>query len=275
MTELKEERQQQRLKYIDLCAYILGYVSRKLLMSRFDIKEVWATQDISKYQLVSANSLIYDHKLRTYKPVDWFAPFFEHESADAIQLLTNGSQHIICEEHIAREAYSYAISSVQPKLNNIYHLLRALSLQKQVEIEYISRSSGRSIRTIAPHSLIKTGCFYYIRAFDYKSKEFRSFKLNRVVKSAVTNYAPSYNEQKSVDDDWNQTVQLRIVVNPNQSPDTIEAIEFDFGLDNGKITIEIKKALVHFFLMDWNIAPKGYSELPAVLFPLMLDSESE
>ncbi len=58
------------------------------------------------------------------------------------------------------------------------------------------------------------------------------------------------NEQKSADENWNKTVQLKIVVNPNQSSDTIEAIEFDFGLHNGHITIEVKKALVHFFLMD-------------------------
>ncbi len=273
MDSLKSKRQEQRLQYIDLCAYVLGYVNRKLLISRFDIKEVWATQDINQYQKISANSLVYDHKLRAYKPVDWFAPFFEHESIEAIELLTSGTQQIICEEYIAKKSYSYAISNVQPKLKNIHHLLRALYLEKQVEIEYISRSSGRSTRTIAPHSLIKTGCFYYIRAYDYKSKGFRSFKLNRVVKSTVLeNNTPSENESLIADDEWNNTVQLKVVVNPNQSTDTIESIEFDFGLINGEINIEIKKALVYFFLMDWNIAPIEYRELPAILFPLMLDS---
>lgn len=272
MSELKNERQQQRLKYIDLCAYILGYVNRKLLMNRFDIKEAWATKDFAQYQLISSDSLIYDHTLRAYKPVDWFVPVYEHSTNDALQLLSRGTQTIVCEERFSQDSHSYTLSSIQPVLKNIYPVLRALYLKKNVDIKYISRSSGISERTVAPHTLIQTGCFFYIRAFDYKSGEFRSFKLNRIIEATLTRNSTDSTNLPVNDIEWLEVVTLTIIVNAGLSPEAIQSIEYDYDLVGGELTIQLKRALVPYFLNDWNIAPLGYTNLPAELFPLQLQS---
>jgi WYL domain-containing protein len=273
MSNLAQERQKERLKYIDLCAYILGYSNRKSLMNRFDIKQAWATKDFAAYQEKSKDMLVYDHALRAYKPKEQFAPMFEHSCSQAIELLTKGTQRIICEPQFAERAYNYEISSVEPKLDNIHCVLQALYLNKKVEIDYISRSSGRTTRMIAPHTLISTGCFKYVRAFDYKTCEFRSFKLNRVIQSKLTELKPSPTEIEDTDEDWNQDVELTIVC--NDALENKEAIEYDFGLIDGKLVVKIKKAMIMYFLMDWNIAPTEHPELPSTLFPLKLDSAIE
>lgn len=217
--------------------------------------------------------MIYDHALRAYKPADWFSPLFEHKTSDAIQLLSEGSQSIVCEERFALNNINYSIKSVEPDLDKIHCVLRALYLGKKTEINYLSISSGESTRVIAPHALIRTGSFQYVRAFDHKSGEFRSFKLNRIIDSELSDYTPLENETQEADEDWNKTVTLKIGI--SDSVKNKEAIEFDFGLVDGELNIQIKKAMVMYFLMDWNIAPIEYPDLPSTLFPLKLLSVSK
>ncbi|NQY87441.1 MAG: WYL domain-containing protein [Colwellia sp.] len=266
MSNLKTQRQEERLKYIDLCAYVMGFVNRKILMNRFDVKEAWATNDFKTYQVRSNEGLIYDHGLKAYKPIDSFIPIFKHESSTAIQLLSNGSQTIVCEPSFASKSYSCIIPTVVLKLNTIYPILRAISLNKQVEIEYFSRSTGKTKRKLSPHSLIKTGCFVYVRAFDHKEDEHRTFKLSRVFTAQFVNQKPEAHETIEMDNDWNTQVKLTIGINSNGIEK--ETIKFDYGFESDSIEIELKKAIVPFFLMDWNIAPINYPKLPVTLFPL-------
>lgn len=270
MSDLAQERQLQRLKYIDLCAYVLGSVNRNVIMNRFDIKQAWATKDLNTYQEKTGTSLVYDHAMKYYRPVDWFTPLFEHNVMDAIELLTDGKQSILCERKFARNSYSYAIQSVQPLLKNLYSVFRALNLGKKVEIEYLSLKNGKNSRLIAPHSLVKTGCFTYVRAFDHRSGGFRNFKLNRIINSKFIDSDPLDAEVKQADVDWQRNVTLTIRINDGIEHE--ESVAFDYGLVDGKLEVQVKKALVMFFLMDWNIAPLEFEHLPAVLFPLKLES---
>jgi len=273
MSDLAQERQLQRLQYIDLCAYILGFVNRKFLMNRFDVKQAWATKDFTAYQTKSGDSLVYDHGLKAYKPVEWFTPIFEHSVDDAIQLICEGKQSVLCEPTFAGNAYSYAIQSVKPNLVNIFNIFRALHLSTKVEIEYISRTSGKTSRLIAPHSLIKTGCFVYVRGFDHLSGEFRSFKLNRTLNSKLVESRPLESQTKLADKEWN--MDIRVIIKANEKLDNKESIEFDYGLVDGRLEITIKKALLMYFLMDWNIAPMGFDSLPPILFPLKVDESKD
>ena len=196
---LTEERQQQRLNYIDLCALVLGCVSRKLLMSRFDVKEATASKDFKTYQEISGERLKYSHQLRAYTPVEWFSPLFEHPVEHALDLIGKGSQSVTCEPSIVGNIYTQRLQSSLPVLGNISSIFRGLYLRKKVEIAYISQTSGESTRLIVPHSLVATGTSTYVRAFDHKTGEFRSFKLNRVISSKLTDYPPEFKQEESFD----------------------------------------------------------------------------
>lgn len=112
----------------------------------------------------------------------------------------------------------------------------------------------------------KTRSFIYVRAFDHKTGEFRSFKLNRVISSKSSDIDVKPNQTRSFDKDWNDEVE--IIIGINGSHQNADAIVFDNGMENEKITVRLKKALVFFFLADWNIAPLEYPHLPETLFPL-------
>ena len=107
-----------------------------------------------------------------------------------------------------------------------------------------------------------------MRAFDHKSGEFRSFKLNRIFESRELKYLPD-NGQRQIDDvQWNQEIEVKIVVHPDI--EYKETIEDDFGLVDGELKVKLREASLPFFLMDWNIAPLEYLNLPCVLFPLVV-----
>lgn len=273
MSELADARQLQRLRYIDLCAYTLGMINRNLLMARFEIKQAWATKDISQYQLLADESLVYDHALRAYKPKAWFVPLYEHDVESVMQLLCEGKQDVVAEPVLAKNAYRYALTGVQPALAKISSVFRAMYLKKKAEVRYVSRTSGQSQRLIAPHSLIRTASFVYVRAFDHQSGEFRSFKLNRIIESQLVEQEVSPQQTQMSDNEWHTDVCVTLEANPDL--DDKEAIEFDYGLTAGRLQVTIKKALLKFFMMDWNIAPPEFKQLPAMLFPLSVVSMTD
>lgn len=264
--DLKKIRQLERLKFIDLCAYILGYVNRSLLINAFDIKEVYATSDIKEYQKESLSQLAYNTSLKTYEPVSWFEPIYEHSLQDALMLISEGEQKKICIPGYSNSNNLTSIVGVEPKLEIIAPVLRALSRGVKVEIEYVSTSSGQSNRLIAPHSLITAGNFKYVRAFDHKSGEFRVFKLNRIITAKITRWGIEPKMQKNSDKEWNETVTL--VLRANSNIRHKESIEFDYGIENGVLEVSIKKALLPFFIMDWNLAEPGQSIAYPERFPL-------
>lgn len=272
MSKLKETRQLERLKFIDLCALVLGAVQRKMLMERFDVSGVYATKDFAQYQSESGDKLKYESGLKQYIPVDWFSPLYEHDTAEALMLASKGVQYIICEPTLYGHFHENEVPEVELDLMKIAPVLRATYRGKKAEIEYISRTSGRSKRLIVPHSIVTVGNFYYLRAFDHKSGEFRNFKLNRITGSDFCDYHPEPKMEIEADTEWQS--KLLVTIKANEGHKHPEALETDYGLVNGEITVSVRKAMLHYFLMDWNIAPLGYNDLPPELFPLQVSNIS-
>jgi hypothetical protein len=268
----KEDRQYQRQKYIDLCVFVLGGVSRKLIMSRFEVKDAIASRDIQEYIRIAGNVLTYNHKLRMYLTNDWFTSIFNHTTDEALDLIGRGIQRVACISEIHEKVTVQKINTATIELDRIFPVLRSLFLNKKVEIEYVSRSSGSQVRLVAPHSIIATGTYTYIRAFDHKSGEFRTFKLNRVLKSTIKSYQPEKDQGADADSEWNTYSTLIVIPNPKSKHP--KAIELDNGMVDGKLEVIMKKALIPFFLMDWHIAPQGSDDLPESLFPMSLQSIS-
>ena len=268
--DLKQARQNERLRFIDLCAYVLGSVNRKLLMNRFDIEVAYASRDIKEYQNKSLNALTYNLSSRSYIPIDWFVPIYTHTLESAFLLASEGVQKKVCVPDIFEKRMLATIQNVSPDLKVVAPILRATNRKAKVEIEYISATSGKTTRVVIPHSLILAGNFKYVRGYDQKTGEFRTFKLNRITQARFLDWEVAIEMQEDADLDWNEEVTIKLKVNAQHSHK--EAIEVEYGLDNGKIEVTIKKAMIPFFLMDWNIAPLGHENWPPERFPLELFS---
>lgn len=265
-SDYKDAKQQLRLKYIDLCAFVLGYVSRKLVMDRFQVGGAYASRDINEYIRASFGRIAYNGQQKRYEPVEWFSPLFEHDVLEALNLASSGKHSIVYAEDVYNESLHHQVPTSLPELDIVAPALRAVGTRKKVEVKYLSRSSGQTERLIAPHSVICVSHFYYLRAFDHKTGEFRSFKLNRILDAQFMNREPDINMQKAADRDWHTNIRVTIGLHPALTHKA--AIEQDYGLVEGKKVLDINKALLLYYLMDWNIAPLEFPDLPATLFPL-------
>lgn len=270
--DLKQARQLERLKYIDLCAYVLGYVNRKFIMDRFDVSGAYASRDIVEYQRRYDERLKMDNRLKRYVQASYFLPVFQHDVKEALDLVEKGTFTKTCLVNNRQGLTSEMAPTIYPKLEIIAPLLVALCSKNKVEVVYFSRSSGKTQRLLVPHSLFASGHFYYVRAFDHKSGEFRSFKLNRFVECHLVQASIVATMEKVNDIDWNTKLKVTIGINPNTSHP--ETIEYDYGVFNGIKELTVSKALLPYCLTEWNIASKDYANLPPELFPLtVLDTK--
>lgn len=270
MSAFSEDRQDSRLAFIDLCAYVLGYVNRNLLMMRFNIKQATASKDIKSY-LEKTSNLTFDNSSSVYRPVPWFVPYYEHSFDEALLLLTKNKQEVVVSD-VINPSYALNLPVNTPQVAKVCAIFRAVSRQAVVEMHYASRSSGVSNRIVVPHTLIRIEAFVYVRAFDRQSNEFRTFKLNRIISSHASLLSASKVEHKSYDIEWSQELEVTIV--PNGEGYT-ETIAMDYQLVNNKMVIHLKKPTLMLFLMGWNVAPLEFEQLPYELFPLKVVSIKE
>lgn len=162
MSAFSEDRQDSRLAFIDLCAYVLGYVNRNLLMMRFNIKQATASKDIKSY-LEKTSNLTFDNSSSVYRPVPWFVPYYEHSFDEALLLLTKNKQEVVVSD-VINPSYALNLPVNTPQVAKVCAIFRAVSRQAVVEMHYASRSSGVSNRIVVPHTLIRIGpLFMFVR----------------------------------------------------------------------------------------------------------------
>ncbi|WP_157825507.1 WYL domain-containing protein [Glaciecola sp. 33A] len=271
MIGMKSERQATRLQYIDLYAYIMGEVNRNVLMDRFDVKQAAASNDFNAYKELAGHNLVYDHKRKAYVATDCFSPYFNHEVNDAIDLIANGEQRLVCVPKIEKNSFSKLQLMHQPKLDVVAPIFRATNLKRQVDITYVSMTSGKSVRTISPHSLFVTNSGTYCRAKDHKTNEFRNFKLNRILESKKVTYN-SYKYKTEIDKDWNTFIQVEIGINQNGLDKDAIVMEYCLDTESKRRVVMLNKPLLLHFLQEWHIAPLGEDDLPSLYFPLKVIS---
>jgi len=100
-------------------------------------------------------------------------------------------------------------------------------------------------RWIAPHALAFDGFRWHARSYCEKSEEFRDFVISRVTEARQTRPAA---QQLVADSAWHEIVELEIGPHPELSPNQKRVIELDYGMNDGKATILVRRALLYYAL---------------------------
>jgi hypothetical protein len=227
---------------------------------------VYATKDIATYQQLYDEPLQYDLSKKLYIPTAFFIPRYEHDPCDALELCCKGTQSIVCSSDINNRFNSTWFPISYPSLDDIAPVLKAVYNLRKVNIDYVSRTTGKTNRLIAPHSLVQVGNFYYIRAFDHHSGDFRNFKLNRITSSVYHDFKVDTSMLVDADSEWNTMVTAKVDV--RETGNAAEALRLDFKIPSGGLEITFRKALLMYVLMDWHIAHSERIDLPVDMFPL-------
>ena len=107
-------------------------------------------------------------------------------------------------------------------------------------------------RLIAPHTLIYTGMRWHLRAYCEKNRDYRDFVLSRFrgvpeLMDDETEYA------RELDPGWSTKVQVIIEPDSRLKPEQKSIIETDYAMQDGRLVIETRGALVQYVLQRYQI----------------------
>ncbi len=130
---------------------------------------------------------------------------------------------------------------------------RTLTEGLRLECDYVSFTTPEAeTRLIAPHTLIYTGMRWHVRAYCEKNKDYRDFVLSRFrgVPELMDDGTENTREQ---DPGWSTQVQVIIELDSRLKPEQQAIIETDYGMQDGRLVIETRGALVQYVLQRYRI----------------------
>lgn len=243
--------QKKRLAHIDFRVNFLGSVGRNDLISRYDIKEAAATRDIAEYKRLAPDNLDYDGGTKRYTRSEKFRPIFEFTPNQILTALSQGlgedyvgihKQFVFCETPAQLQ---------RPSIQVLSEISRAIHQKRVVKIDYRSIDSGITTREIIPFVLVNNGLRWHVRSYDRRRSIFIDFVLTRISNPKIISGDIKDHETKEADIQWNRIVELEITAHPRlKFPETIE---FDYGMENGYLKVNVRAAIAGYLMRLWNV----------------------
>ncbi len=246
------QAQRERLFHIDFRLYFLGTINRNDLEFRFGIKQAAATRDITLYKELAPKNLEYDTKAKTYIQREGFKPVFNFTSNQVLSALLHGFGDDFIMSNPAFVPTEAPTQLNLPSSDILACITRAIHNNQAIRINYLSLSSGLSQREIVPHTLVDNGLRWHVRGFDRQRQKFSDFVINRIDKpSLLTGNIIADTESKAADLQWHRIIELKLVPHPTlQHPETIE---YEYGMVNGLLSIQVRAAVAGYVLRRWNV----------------------
>ena len=241
-----------------------GQLSNARLRSLFDLSSIRASEWLRDFREHHPLWLAWDAKTKSHVATAAFYREGPKSQADSL------SRYVVLvglpvaqrhgkEQHILWAAYP-DLYTPRPKFFSA--LLLAAQLGKQVDIEYRSLTSPQPHRRmISPHSLVRAGRRWHVRAYCHMREEFRDFNLGRM--SAAKLLQESEVKAASQDDAaWNTFVQVRIGAHPLLTREQADVIRFEHFDNAASLTQSCRVALISYFIQDIKAAVDPAKQAP-------------
>jgi hypothetical protein len=245
------QTQRERLFYIEVKAFFCGDLTRADIERRFGVKPAASARDLSTYRRMAPQNLFYDAGQRKYATTDRFAPLFEHSAERVLTWFRAGFGDNMDQKLKRTVPCESASDLVKPDIETLATLTRAIAGRRQVKVTYLSLTSGSSSKTLCPLALADTGLRWHLRAYDRERARFADFALTRIVKAKAIDHPIPVEEQIESDVQWARLVHIELVPHPNITHP--KAIEADFQMRNGVITLDLRAPLVGYVLRRWSV----------------------
>ncbi|MEZ9539136.1 helix-turn-helix transcriptional regulator [Shewanella sp. 10N.286.51.B8] len=249
-----------RYRLIETFVQWEGRLTTNHLCSAFGIGRQQASKDIQNYLKIAPNNLIYNPSKRGYEPSKSFSPQFTQGLASEYLNLIHNNQTIngLLTTIPLPKCFTEVLTVPERKIKSdvLRPLIKASREGMRIEVRYFSMNSPKGEqRIIAPHTLVFCGLRWHVRAYCEKHRDYRDFVLNRI--SEVEDGLGERLENPSEDADWHQKSQLIITPNPNYSTDQQKLIARDYLMENNKLIICCRKAVVGYVMDRLGVKPAG------------------
>lgn len=243
-----------------------GRLSNQRLRSLFGISAVRASEWIRELRTRHSDWLIHDTRSRSYTATATLyraggvcADRQSRGESLARYLNLVGLPHAPEESTSGLWAAFPDISvpdpSVFAKLNDAINSCRVIAATY--------RSMGNPephIRTLSPHSLVKVGRRWHVRAYSRENEGFRDYALGRIV--SLTPREDSADCGAEDDIGWMTMVKVRLVAHSLLTPEQQEVIRFEYFNGTSARVDTCRGALVSYYLQDVRAALKPNEQRP-------------
>lgn len=260
--------QQERLAFIDFCLQFFGQVARADLISHFNTGLASGTRDFTLYKKLAGANLILKHETKQYYRTANFKPLFQYDAETVLAHLRQGFGNGVAAGINSNNHCFDAIRLIHPNSEIIASLMRAIQQQQAIDCSYVSLSSGESQRQLVPHAIVNNGHRWHVRAFDRRSAQFRDFVCTRFISISLLEVDIAPQESVSSDVQWNNLLTLQLI--PHSKLRYPQAIELDYAMRNGILTLPVREALLGYLMRQWHVDCSADQSLDPRQYPLAL-----
>jgi hypothetical protein len=251
--------QERRLEFIDFRLRWDGRLNRGDIVDYFGISIPQASLDIARYLEVAPGNLVYDRRSRVYLATETFKPVFPESGPQRFlnELLARASGIVGPETSFIGWQPSTAVAPSPARsldADVLRAVLRAIREEHALQVLYQSMAKTEpTVRTLTPLAMAHDGFRWHVRAFCHSRLQCRDFVIARILK--VNGVAPA--GAKSADDlAWHNVLQLVLKPHPGLTEAKQRAIELDYGMTNGEVTLECREALLFYVLRRLGLEPR-------------------
>lgn len=255
------DTQQQRLDLLMTLLTWEGRLSNARLRQLFGISSVRASEWIRELREARPDWLVHDTKTKSFVATP---AVFKAKGKDAGGTLS-GYLDLVGLPNAPSESTSplwAAFPDVSPPKPQLFATLSdAIRCKRTVALTYQSMAEpAPHARTIHPHSLVKAGRRWHVRAYSEESAGFRDYALGRIVAAQILAVPSEYGPKDDVG--WSTMVQVRLMAHPLLSFEQQRVICFEyFGGTSARVDT-CRGALVHYFIQDVRAALKPEEQRP-------------
>lgn len=271
----------QRLQFIEIMAYYCGSISRSELAKAYGISDPAATKDIKLYNDLAPGNLEYNPSLFSFIPSTKFDEVFADLNPQTA--LNMFAQNLLSVDNPSGKQPIYGISVEEipfpvrlPEKSLLAPLIQAMKSGSQLKVKYHSLSQDvepQQERIIEPHALINNGLRWHVRAYDHEHYDFRDFVLSRFTQTEkIEAQAES---SQSYDDDWMESVNLKLTAHPKLSAKQRLALSYDYNMQEGIIELKVRRSLVGYLLQQMKVDTSIDASLNPNAYQLIVSNRDE
>lgn len=259
--------QRQRLAFIECILHWEGAINSSKIVNYFDVSTKTAKEDMSEYQRLSSNQLVYNSSLKKFSTGDSFElaitsgqinEYLSFVQPTSFELATFTS------EMSPIEVLHNHRNQIDPAVFKVIQL--ACNKGQILEVDYRSLSKpDRQGRMIKPHTIVFANHRWHVRALCLAStqqeKPFKDFVLSRIVGlPEVVEEEKKGVEVKDVD--WLQYETVTIRPDKRLSKEQQLIVQQDFNMNAGKLDIKLRRAHIKYLINDLNIDEHNLKDDP-------------
>jgi hypothetical protein len=249
---------EQRLEFIEFQLFWEGGLNRADITRFFGVSVPQASKDLSQYQDLAPDNVVYDRSEKRYFAAKNFTPRFLTPDSDRylsqLRLIAEGAVRRD-ESWISRpppfEMLPMPHRNVDPGV--LRTTLAAIRERQAVEIRYQSLSVDRpqaTWRCISPHAIAHDGHRWHARAFCHITQAYRDFLLPRILETRAAASAVALPCDDAV---WNEIVTVALKPHPGLSDEQKHVVAQDFGMSGELLDVKVRLALLYYLLRRLNL----------------------